>query len=197
LIRGTLKLLNDFNFKVLLVTKSDILLRDLDVISKGNIAVTVSINNNDDELSSYLEPGAPPPKKRLAMVQQLVQRTIPVMVRVDPIIPGLNEDVSMLLKELSDIGVKNITTSTYKARSDSLNRLKSAFPELGQKLEKIYRNSGEYFNQSWYLPRTNRERIIQNVSRLAKKYGLGFNVCREGINISRTSKSCDGQSLFD
>jgi DNA repair photolyase len=182
---------------VLLVTKSDILLRDLDIISNGNIVVTVTINNNDDELSSKLEPGAPPPTKRIAIVQELVQRTIPVMVRVDPFIPGLNEDVSSLLKELSDIGVKYITSSTYKARSDSLNRIKLVFPEVGEKLEKIYRNSGEYFNQSWYLPRVDRERLMQNVATLAKKYGLGFNVCREGINIKRTSSSCDGQGLFE
>jgi DNA repair photolyase len=130
------------------------------------------------------------------MIQKLVSNSIPVMIRVDPIIPGLNEDVEPLLKELSDIGINDITTSTYKARSDSLGRIKSVFPDLGLKLEKIYRNSGEYYNHSWYLPQVERERIMGNVAGLAKKFGLGFNVCREGIDIQRTSNSCDGQHLL-
>ena len=63
LTRAALGLLNEYTFKVLLVTKSDIVLRDLDLITAGNTAVTMTINTVDDALARRLEPGAPPPSK--------------------------------------------------------------------------------------------------------------------------------------
>ncbi len=194
--RNTLKLLTEFGFQVIIVTKSDLVVRDLDIISGGKVAVTVTINNDNEHLTSYLEPGAPCLTRRIKMVQKLLDASIPVLVRVDPIIPGLNENAETLLKELSEIGVKYITTSTYKARSDNLNRIKAVFPKQGLKLEKIYKSSGEYFNHSWYLPTEMRLKIMKEIAVLAKKYGLGFNVCREGLSIKRTSQSCDGQHLL-
>ncbi len=196
LTRGTLKILNEYGFKTLLVTKSDILLRDLDILTQGNIAVTMTINTMDDTLASRMEPGAPPPTKRLSALEVLVSSAVPVMVRVDPIIPGLNEDVEPLLKEISDIGVKCITTSTYKARRDSLKRLTDEFPEIGEQLEKQYLSSGEFVNRSYYLAANERERIMKHVYDCSKKYGLGFNMCREGLAIQRTSSSCDGVHLL-
>lgn len=196
LTRQTLKLLVEYGFKVLLVTKSDILLRDLDIISPENFAVTVTINTNDDTLSGKYEPNAPAPSKRISMLEQVISKGIPVMVRVDPIIPGVNENVGLLLKELSDIGVKFITTSTYKARPDSLKRLSTAFPKLSKTFEQKYKKNGEYINRSWYLPKLERERLMKHVYQLAKKHDLGFNMCREGITLPRSSPSCDGAHLL-
>ncbi len=196
LTRETLKLLGEYSFKVLLVTKSDIILRDLDIISNDGFAVTVTINTIDDALAGKYEPNAPAPSKRITMVEQLVSKGKSVMVRVDPIIPGVNEDVGSLLKELSDVGVKYITTSTYKARQDSLKRLSTTFPDLSKILEEKYQKNGEYVNRSWYLPKPERERIMKNVYQLAKKDGLGFNMCREGVSEPRTSPSCDGVHLL-
>ena len=119
------------------------------------------------------------------------------MVRVDPIIPRLNEDVEPLLKELAEIGVTCITTSTYKARHDSIKRILKAFPELSVYLKSKYLEAGEFINRSWYLPKQDRERIMKNVYNSAKKFGLQFNMCREGLPIPRTAPSCDGLHLFD
>ena len=196
LTRKTLKILTSHNFKVLLVTKSTILTRDFDIISNNNIVVTVTINSNADELANQLEPGAPPPSKRIAMVEKLISSDVPVMVRVDPLIPGVNHNVDPLLKELSEIGVEQITTSTFKARPDSLKRLSKTFPELGESLDKSYRKHGEFINRSWYLPKKQREMLMTHIYEISKKYNIGFNMCREGLTIPRTSASCDGAHLL-
>ena len=196
LTQKTLKILTDANFKILLVTKSDIILRDLDLLSGNNIAVTFTINTHDNVLAKRLEPNAPAPSKRLYAVGELITHSVPVMVRVDPIIPGLNEDVEPLLNELRELGVKYITTSTYKARKDSLSRIINAFPELEETLTHKYLDSGEFTNRSWYLPKEERERIMKNVYGYAQKLGLGFNMCREGLTLPRTSPSCDGGHLL-
>ena len=197
LTRETLKTLTNFDFNVLLVTKSDIYLRDLDIIKSNNVAITATINTNDDDLAKILEPGAPSPSKRLSAVEILVSHSVPVMVRVDPIIPGLNNDVDSLLSELSNIGVKYITTSTFKARPDSLKRMIKAFPELSYVLRYNYLEKGKYINHSWYLPTDHRRRLMKKVYETAKKYKLKFNMCREGLKIPKSSPSCDGQHLFN
>jgi DNA repair photolyase len=196
LTRKTLKVLTDFNFKVLLVTKSDILLRDLDILSPSNSGVTFTINTNNDSLAKQLEPGAPEPSKRMAAAEKLIENSIQVMVRVDPIIPELNEAAEPLLKELASIGVECITSSTYKARPDSMKRLIKAFPELTKSLNHNYKENGEFINRAWYLPKPERERIMKNVYNTAKRLGLKFNMCREGLRLPRTTPSCDGLHLL-
>jgi DNA repair photolyase len=196
LTRETLKILTNYGFKVLMVTKSDIYLRDLDIISSNNIVMTITLNTIDDDLASRLEPGAPKPNQRLVAIGQLTAKDIPVMVRVDPIIPYLNEAVEPLLKELSGIGVKYITTSTFKARTDSLKRLNHAFPKQGIKIEKLYREKGKSINRSWYLPKDIRFRLMKRVYDSAKINGLKFNMCRENLDLVRDSPSCDGTHLL-
>ena len=196
LTRNVLELLTAHEFKVLLVTKSDMVLRDLDIIIKHNIAVTMTINTNDDALARRLEPGAPPPSKRLRAVGELLTQGVPVMVRVDPIIPGLNNDVEPLMQKLNELGVKYITTSTYKARKDSLIRIFSEFPELREKFTQLYLQDGQYINNSYYMPKPERKRIMENVCECAQEYGIKFNMCREGLTLPRTAPSCDGAHLL-
>ena len=196
LTRETIKKLIGSGFKTLLVTKSDLILRDLDLLITGDVVVTLTINTNDDALARRLEPGAPSPSRRIGALTSLISESNPVLVRVDPIIPGLNDDVQSLFKELSGLGVKHITTSTYKARPDSMKRLTKSFPELSEELQKKYVENGEFINRSWYLPREERIKLMKNVSKNAERFGLGFNMCREGLTIPRTSPSCDGVHLF-
>jgi DNA repair photolyase len=197
LTRETLKLLSDLDFKTLLVTKSDIFLRDLDILTTGKFAFTITISTHDDELAAKLEPGAPPPSRRIMAAAKLIENSIPVGIRVDPIIPGLNEDVEPLLKQLAEVGVEIITSSTYKARNDSLKRLITAFPKQKLQWEKLYLDNGQYLNRSRYLQVDERQRILKNVSLSAKKHGLKFNMCREGLTITRTAASCDGMHLLN
>ena len=159
LMQETLKLLSEYDFKVLLVTKSDIFLRDLDIIGSNNIALTVSITTDNDELAKVIEPGAPAPSKRISAVEQSISKGIPTMVRVDPIIPELNEDVESLIKQLAEVGVEFITSSTYKARQDSLKRLIKNFPELSTTYKNKYLETGEFINRSWYLSTSDRQRL--------------------------------------
>ncbi|MCK5559260.1 MAG: radical SAM protein, partial [Thermoplasmata archaeon] len=163
----------------------------------GDFALTITINTIDDSIASKLEPGAPLPSRRIVAIEKLISKSIPVMVRVDPIIPGLNDDVDRLLKTLSEVGVKYITTSTYKARPDSLKRLIKSFPALSSSLQTNYQASGEFINRTWYLPIKLREKIMMRVSTGAKKYSLQLNMCREGVSLPRNAPSCDGQHLFD
>ncbi len=201
LTRRTLEVLLPRGYKVLIVTKGDLVARDIDLLSKGNVAVTMTITTLDRNLAKKIEPNAPSPSSRLEAVRKLIENNIPIGVRVDPIIPFLNDDPKMiedLIDALASLGVKFIVTSTYKARPDNLKRMINAFPELASKFNRIYKVEGTWMHGYWYLSLSMRKKLLKPVIEAAKKSGLEYATCREGLTGREwfSAKSCDGTHLI-
>jgi DNA repair photolyase len=93
--RGCLEVLAEFRNPVVIVTKSHLVKRDLDLLSElarhEAAAVAVSLTTLDDDLRRVMEPRTSRPVRRLAAVEGLAAAGIPVGVRVAPVIPGLND----------------------------------------------------------------------------------------------------------
>ena len=96
--RGVLEVLAAFNHPVAIVTKSALVLRDVDILApmarQGLAAVTLSVTTLDRDLARKLEPRAATPPRRLATIRHLADAGIPVSVLAAPMIPALN-DVEM------------------------------------------------------------------------------------------------------
>lgn len=197
LTREVLKILIERGHRVLVVTKSDLVTRDADVLM-GRAAVTITVTTLDDEVAKKIEPGAPPPSKRIRAVEELTRRGVPVSVRIDPIIPYINDDPIMLerlVKEVADAGALQVITSTYKARWDSLARFRRALPDVGEALARLYWGIGEKVGGYIYLPREVRVKLLMPVWRAAIRNGLAFSTCREGLSILNTPGIyCDGST---
>ena len=73
--------------RVLVITKSDLVARDADLLVQMPAAVSMTITTLNEKLSQRLEPNAPSPKRRLNAIKTLVSRGVPVAIRLDPIIP--------------------------------------------------------------------------------------------------------------
>lgn len=199
LTREALRLLVENGFKVLIITKSSLVLRDLDVLRAGGCAVSVTVTSLNEELTKVLEPSSPPPAERISALKRLASNGIPCSARVDPVIPGLNDDLSELdglLGELSGAGVKHVVCSTYKARPDSLLRLIEAFPSLRGRLKELYLKLGEPVGNARYLPEGLRRRLLSRLKAMAEARGLTFSVCREGFKELNSGGSCDGSHLI-
>ncbi len=199
LTRKTLELLAPLGYKILIITKGDIVVRDIDIISKSNIAVTMTITTLDRELASKLEPGAPPPSARLKALGKLSDAGIPVGVRFDPVFPLLTDDDSSIrdvLESIATIGAKFVVTSIYKARPDNLSRLLASFEELKKPYLKIYRENGQWLHGYWYAPINLRKDILRKVRNAADKLGIEFATCRENLHQLNTAPSCDGSHLI-
>lgn len=185
------------NLRILVITKSDLVLRDLDLLRRLRCAVTLTITTLDNYLASRLEPSAPPPSRRLHAVERLSSEGIRVGVRIDPIIPHLNDEgVKDLLKEARDAGAIHITSSTFKPRSDSWVRVEAAFPDIAERLRPLYFEEGERVARSYYLPKPMRFRLMKMVADECRKLGLTFACCREGFIELNTGASCDGSHLI-
>jgi DNA repair photolyase len=95
IMRQILEVLDSANHPVAIVTKSALVLRDLDILSsmakRGLAKVGISVTTLDRKLARVMEPRAATPPKRLDTIKSLSDAGIPVSVLVAPIIPALND----------------------------------------------------------------------------------------------------------
>ena len=192
--RKFLELLVEKNYRILIITKSDLILRDLDLLKNLGCAVSITITSKN--LSSKLEPGAPSYERRINAIKSLYKANIPVSVRLDPVIPGLNEKETLeILDEVAPF-VKHITASTYKAKPDSLKRLNDAFPEKRVFWEELYLKGGKKLGNAIYLKDEIRYELINPLYKKAKEYGISFATCREALKVFESPQKCDGSFLI-
>ncbi len=188
--RKVLKLFQRYDVRCLLLTKSDIFERDLDILSELRCAVGVTVTTVDERKARLLEPNAPSPKARIRALRAAKREGIPVYARIDPIIPFYTwGDFEKTVDALSF--VSHITVSTLKLRPDSKKRMFAKFPELMEKLWPLY-EGGERIGGYYYLPKDFRLRLLQRAEKEITKRGITFGSCREGY---RSYPSCDGSHL--
>jgi DNA repair photolyase len=107
--RGLLEVLSEFRHPCSIVTKSNMVLRDLDLLvpmaRRRHVVVLLSVTSLDDELARRMEPRAPAPRRRLQAIEALQRAGVPVGVLVSPIVPGLNdEEVERILEAVARAG---------------------------------------------------------------------------------------------
>ncbi len=183
------------NCKIQIITKSNIVARDDDLLSRIPATVAFTITTDNEFLASIVEPNAPTPSERISAAQDLIEAGVPISVRIDPIIPSVNDQPQKLIKTLADIGVKHITCSTYKVKSDNWKRLSGALPKVMDQLKLLYFQEGERVGGSVLLPKDYRYKLLKNVRDQALAMGLKFGVCREGMTELNTAV-CDGSWLL-
>jgi DNA repair photolyase len=196
LTRRCLEILTRYNCRIQLITKSNIVLRDIDLLKRAPSMVAITITTDDEEKAKILEPNAPSPATRLKAAEKLIASGVPVAIRIDPIIPYMNEHPETLVKTIAQIGVKHITASTYKVKADNWQRLSLAMPKTAEKLKPLYFEKGKKMGRYVYMPKTVRLRLMENLARLAKKYGVKFATCREDLKGLNTA-TCDGSWLIE
>jgi len=115
IMRQILEVLSAFNHPLTIVTKSALILRDLDILApmavKGLVSVGISVTTLDSDLARRLEPRASVPAKRLAAIEGLAAAGVPVRVMVAPLIPALTDHE--LESILSAAAGKGATKATW------------------------------------------------------------------------------------
>jgi DNA repair photolyase len=111
IMRRILEVLERFGHPVGIVTKSALVLRDLDILSrmaKRNIAkVALSVTTLDPKLARLMEPRAATPSRRLDTLRQLVEAGVPAAVMVAPVIPAINDaEIERILDSAAAVGVR-------------------------------------------------------------------------------------------
>jgi DNA repair photolyase len=194
--RRCLEILAESNCRIQIITKSNLVTRDDDLLSKAPSAVALTITSLDAEVARVLEPHAPPPAARLRAAEDLIRKGVPVSVRIDPVIPFVNDKPEKLVVTLASIGVKHVTSSTYKIKPDNWRRFSAVMPTVAKKLKLLYFKQGERIGGNTLLPRDLRLKLMKRVRDLATANGMKFGVCREGLAQLNTA-ACDGSWLLN
>lgn len=114
IMRRVLEVLSAWNHPVAIITKGAMIERDIDILSdmarRGLVHVGISVTTLNAELSRKLEPRAPTPARRLAVIRALSGAGIPVRVMVAPVIPVLTEpELDTILAAAADAGATAAT----------------------------------------------------------------------------------------
>ena len=96
LTRGIIEVLGEARHEFSILTKSPMIVRDLDVLvaaaGRTHVRCNLSIGTVDDDVWRASEPGTPPPRQRLDAVRRLNEAGIPCGVLMAPILPGISDD---------------------------------------------------------------------------------------------------------
>jgi DNA repair photolyase len=181
---------------VSITTKSDQVLRDVDLLRRigelSGVSVNLSITTMRTRLARILEPRAPRPDLRIRAVQELGRAGIAAGVFAMPVLPGITdreEDLDALARAARDAGAQWFAASVLFLMPSSQ---KQFFPFLDAKFPKLARRYREWYSREAYAPETYRKEISERVAALRKKYGLGIRPLDPG-----RPSPCEQQLSFD
>lgn len=159
--KKSLELIYKYGFGGTLITKSDRVLRDIDLLKKINdktkFVVQMTLTTADDKLCKLIEPNVSVTSKRVTALKKLNEYGIPTVVWICPILPFINdsiENLSLLLDYCVEANVKGIVcfgmgvTLREGNREYFYDQLDKHFPNLKQKYIKTYGNQYSLTSQN-------------------------------------------------
>ncbi len=115
LTRKCLEIIHKYGFGLAIQTKSDRILRDIDLLDEINrsakCVVEMTLTTYDDNLCGILEPKVCNTKRRVEVLERMRERGIPTIVWLTPILPFINdtpENITAILNECVRVGVKGV-----------------------------------------------------------------------------------------
>jgi DNA repair photolyase len=185
LMRGIWEAMRDAANPCSVLTKSPLLLRDLDLMREiaavAAISANLSVPTIDEKAWRASEPHTPHPRARLEAVAELNWAGIPTGILVAPLMPGINDDprqVEEILKVAAEAGATGVSGIALHLRGEVrgifMEWLRSYRPDLVERYEELYARSA-------YAPRVEQERLGALVRRARARSAGAFrrDPCRE------------------
>ncbi len=117
LTRGCLRILRDASLGFCVHTKSDLVLRDIDLLDGAEVGITVTTLS--DPVSRSLEPGAPLPQRRLDAVRDLCEAGVEVFVMVGPLLSVVEGREEELAAAIAATGAATVMVDTLNKGTDT------------------------------------------------------------------------------
>ena len=171
-----LEVIAQFGFTVHVMTKSDLVLRDLDTLCEINqryATVSFTITTADDGLGKKLEPGASLVSDRFRAMQILADRGILTGISLMPVLPFIEdteENIAAIVEMAHDHGASYIIpsfgmTMRDRQRAYYYDKLDELFPGLREKYEKRY-------GDQYHCPVPNARRLAKVLRELCDRHGI-------------------------
>lgn len=192
LTRGALELINTYGFGVSLITKSDLIIRDIDILKKikshSPVLVKITITTCSDELCKKIEPNVAVSSKRFSAIKELSKNGVFAGILLMPVLPFLEDDeenIRSIVSQAYENGAKFIfpafgVTLRQNQRDWYYKKLDEKFPGIKQKYIKQFGNNYECYSpkakQLWNIFKEDCERygIVYKMSDIIKAYKKGY-----------------------
>ena len=181
---------NDFG--VAIQTKSDRILRDIDLLSKINSSakcvVQMTLTTYDDDLCRILEPNVCNTKRRIEVLEEMHKKGIPTIAWLTPILPFINDtedNITAILNECVRVGVKGIIdfgmglTLREGDREYYYAALDKHFPGMKERYIKRYGNAYEL-----------QIRMQKNLWDYSRESVRTMESCQLRMNVSDLCRNC-------
>ena len=160
IVQGALEIISSESFPIHILTKSDLVLRDLDLIRKINevyAAVSFTVTTADDSLAAKLEPGAPRPSARFNAMLALAEAGILTGVTMMPVLPFIEDDpdqIRSIVREAKKHGASYIipafgVTLRPGSREYFYQKLDLLFPGLKERYIQAFGSSYQCGVPNW------------------------------------------------
>ena len=205
MMRQCLELIDRYGFGIAVQTKSDRILRDLDLLKRINektkAVVQITLTTYDEELCRIIEPNVCTTKRRVEVLNIMRDNGIPTVVWLDPILPFINdteENIRGILDACVEARVKGIIcfgmglTLREGNREYFYKKLEEHFPGLKAKYQQKYGLSYEVNSQ-------HNEKLMDIFFETCKRHGIESNVNRnfEYLHTFEDKSAGKQLSLFD
>jgi DNA repair photolyase len=176
LTRGAVCALADFGNPLSMLTKSTMIVRDLDVFrrlaERADVTVSMSVGTLDEVVRKVVEPGTPPGRRRLEILSRFADAGIRTGVLVAPILPGLTDDEEHLDEVVGacvEAGVSFAAPIALHVRNSIRDYVipwvESAYPHLVP----LYR---ELYGKRAYAPKAYQQELSARFSRVRERHKL-------------------------
>lgn len=177
-----LKLLIKYKTPAIISTKSDLILRDYELIDQLSrityINVAATITTNDEKIREKIEPGSVETAKRFEMLKQFRKTNASVGLHFMPIIPYITdsfENIHSICQQAADAGVHYLLPGTLylrgKTKTYFLNSIKTDFPQVYDKLLALYKTGG--------AEKDYKDGLYETLNELRLKYNLSGNYSKQ------------------
>ncbi len=171
-----LEVIAEYGFPVHIITKSDMVLRDLETLCLINhvyAVVSFSIITTDDDLARKLEPGAPSPSRRLRAIAALAEVGIHAGITMMPVLPFITDSeaaIHELVRQAHEHGAEYILpgfgmTLRDRQRAYYYEQLDRHFPGLSA----LYRRC---FGGQYHAPAQHAQRLHDLFSEQCERWGI-------------------------
>ena len=160
LTRQVLEVMECYGHPVGIVTKSALITRDIDILSRmaerGLAKVAISVTTLDRKLAQAMEPRASTPQRRLGALMRLAEAGVPTAVMVAPIVPGLTDsELESILAAASAAGVQEagyiLLRLPLEVRELFVEWLQEAYPDRAARVVSLIKQirDGKAYDSTW------------------------------------------------
>ncbi|MCR4795173.1 MAG: radical SAM protein [Ruminococcus sp.] len=202
LTRRCLELIERYQFGAAVQTKSDLILRDIDLLTSINeqqkAVVQLTMTTFDDELCGMIEPNVCRTSRRFEVLMEMKKRDIPTIVWLTPFLPYINdteENLIGLLNYCAEAGVKGIISFGIGLTLREGNReyFYSALDRHFSGLPDRYRRE---FGYSYVIPSPDSSRLMGIINDFCERYGIMHDNDRCFEYMSELPEKYEQLSLF-